>query len=168
MYIMRPGAFDAMNLPLWEASHLLTTLDFEARFPGVLFKSPRHLVNIWGEPHIGAGTSIGAFTEIGDGVVIGTNCRIGAYVFLPPCVTIGNDVFVGPGAFFSNDKYPPSDRADWLQTVVKDGASIGMGAVILPGVSIGAAAKIGAGAVVTKDVPPGECWVGNPARRLPR
>ena len=157
-----------MSIELWEASYLFTTLEFERRFPGVLFKSPRHLVNIWGAPLIGEGTEIAAFVEIGDDVRIGRMCKIGAYVFIPPCVTIGDGVFVGPHACFTNDKRPPSPRGEWMRTFVRDGAVIGARVVILPGVEIGEGAVIGAGAVVTKYVPAGETWVGNPARRITR
>ena len=157
-----------MSIELWEAAHLFTTLELERQFPGVVFKSPRHLVNIWGAPTIGAGTEIAAFVEIGDDARIGRKCKIGAFVFIPPCVTIGDGVFVGPGAVFTNDKYPPSPRGEWLRTFIRDGAVIGARAVTLPGVTIGEGAVIGAGAVVTKDVPAGETWVGNPARRIVR
>lgn len=77
---------------------------------------------------------------------------------------IGDDVFIGPRVTFTNDKYPPSP--DWLVTTVGDRASIGAGAIILPGLTLGEGCMIGAGAVVTKDVPAGETWVGNPARKL--
>ncbi len=157
-----------MNLTGWEAEHLFTTLEMERRFPGVLFKSPRHLVNIWGVPFIGEGTEIGAFVEIGDDARIGRMCKIGAFTFIPPCVTIGDGVFVGPRVTFMNDRYPPSPRGEWLRTFVRDGVVIGAAASILPGVTIGEGAIIGAGAVVTKDVPEGETWAGVPARRLDR
>jgi len=157
-----------MSIELWEAAYLFTTLEMEKRFPGVLFKSPRHLVNIWGVPFIGEGTEIGAFVEIGDDARIGRMCKIGAFTFIPPCVTIGDGVFVGPRVTFMNDRYPPSPRGEWLRTFVKDGAVLGAASAILPGVTVGEGAIIGAGAVVTKDVPAGETWVGNPAKEIKR
>lgn len=93
---------------------------------------------------------------------IGNNCKIQAFAFIPPGVTIEDDVFIGPRVTFTNDKHPPSDN--WSETIIKKGASIGAGAVILPGVTIGENAKIGAGSVVTKDIPPNVVACGNPAR----
>jgi acetyltransferase-like isoleucine patch superfamily enzyme len=120
-----------------------------------------------GNCHIGDWCIIHSHVWIGDGVVIGNGVRIEAFSFLPPGVTIRDEVFIGPRVTFTNDKYPPSpSKEDWKQTVVKKGASIGAGAVILPGVSIGRRAVVGAGSVVTKNVPDGETWVGNPAHRL--
>lgn len=87
---------------------------------------------------------------IGNGVIIGDDCKVQAFAFLPEGVALGNHVFVGPHVCFTNDKHPPS--ADWLQTIVEDGVSIGANCTILPGIRIGAGAKIGAGTVVTKDV----------------
>ncbi len=109
-------------------------------------------VNLWG-CRIGAGTRVGAFTEIGRGVTIGRNCKIGAYVFIPPGITIEDDVFIGPQVGFCNDRYPRA-VGEWtcLHTTVKRGASIGLGAVILPGLTIGEGAMVGAGAVVTSNV----------------
>lgn len=123
------------------------------------------LANLWGENEIGEGTSIGAFCDIG-GVKIGRNCKIQCHVSIPPGWVIGDNVFIGPGARFANDK-KHSVKANFEPSrgVVEDGANIGMGALVLP-VTIGEASSIGAGAVVTKDVPPGETWVGNPAKRL--
>jgi len=99
---------------------------------------------------------------IGDEVVIGHRAKIQAFAYIPNGVTIGDDVFIGPRVTFLNDKYPPSDK--WGKTFVENGASIGGGAIILPGVTIWG--KVGAGAVVTKSVPPGMTVVGNPARPL--
>lgn len=115
---------------------------------------------------IGASTSIGAYSEIG-GSTIGGACRIQARVFIPPGVSIGARVFIGPGVLFTNDKYPRVGRR-WkvLRTRVDDGASIGAGAVILPGVRIGRNAVIGAGAVVTRDVAANMTVVGNPAEPI--
>lgn len=122
--------------------------------------------NIWGSKKIGNYTKIGAFCDIGD-AKIGSDCKIQCHVSIPPGWTIGENVFIGPGARFANDKYPDAYTAFHAEPcgVVEDYASIGMGAIILP-VRIGRGAKIGAGAVVTKDVPAGETWVGNPARPI--
>ena len=83
--------------------------------------------------------------------------------FIPEGVVIENDVFVAPGVFFSNDKYPPSSQKEWGRILIKKGAALGMGAIILPGVTVGERAMIGAGSVVTKDVPDGAKYYGNPA-----
>ena len=81
-------------------------------------------------------------------------------------MTIEDDVFIGPRTTFTNDKYPPSTKEQWQQTLIKKGAAIGAGTVIICGVTIGEGARIGAGSVVTHDVPAGEVWCGNPARRI--
>lgn len=101
---------------------------------------------------------------IGNGVKIGDRCKIQAFAFIPEGVTIGDDVFIGPQVTFTNDRYPPSPREKWEATVVDDGAVIGAGAVILPGVTIGDQSVIGAGSVVTKDVDAGAVVMGVPAR----
>ena len=121
----------------------------------------KDLSNI-GKCTIGSNCTIHSHVWIGDRVKIGDRCRIQAFTFIPTGVRIGNDVFLGPRVTFTNDKHPPSP--EWLITTVADGVSIGAGAVLLPGISIGKNAKIGAGAVVTKDVPEGETWIGNPAK----
>ncbi len=124
---------------------------------------------IWGDAYVyptakvGKGCSIGRGSEIGHNVVIGNNVRIGAMVFIPEGVTIEDDVFIAPKVTFSNDKYPPSSKEKWGKIFVKKGAKLGMGAIILPDVTIGKDALIGAGAIVTKDIPAGEKWYGNPA-----
>ena len=127
-------------------------------------------VNIYGREDavckIGNGVFIGAFVEIGPGVVIGDNVRIGAHCFIPEGVTIEEDCFVGPRATFCNDKYPPSDRQAWGKILVKKKASIGAGAIILPGVTIGESALVGAGAVVTENVPDWVIVTGNPGKRI--
>lgn len=134
---------------------------------------------------IGAGTRVWQFCVVMDGAVIGADCNLNAHTLVEGGALIGNrvtlkcgvyvwdgvtledDVFVGPNAVFTNDKAPRSRvRPEvFAKTYVGRGASIGGGAVILPGVTIGDRAIIGAGAVVTKDVPAGETWIGNPARR---
>lgn len=115
---------------------------------------------------IGYNAKIHSHVWIGSTVKIGRNVMIQAYVFIPNGVTIGDDVFLGPRVTFLNDKHPPSDT--WSNTTVENKVAVGGGAVVLPGVTLGEGCVIGAGAVVTKNVPPGETWVGNPARKLER
>jgi UDP-2-acetamido-3-amino-2,3-dideoxy-glucuronate N-acetyltransferase len=127
---------------------------------------------------IGSDTRIGPFVEIQKGASIGSRCKLQSHTFICDGVTIGDEVFVGHGVVFVNDKYPRATddsgqlqtEADWQasRTFVEGGASIGSGAVILGGVRVGARALVGAGALVTKDVPPGDTVAGNPARALPR
>lgn len=123
--------------------------------------------NIWGSPQIAKSTSLGAYVEVGDGAQIGKACKIEAYAFIPPGIKIGDNVFIGPRVTFTNDKHPRAN-GDWeqLETIVEDNVAIGAASVILPGLRLGKGCVIGAGSVVTKDVPPGETWVGNPARRI--
>ncbi|MEM3038873.1 MAG: acyltransferase [Thermoplasmata archaeon] len=128
----------------------------------------RDYVNLFG-CKIGKNCKIGAYAEIGRGVVIGDNCKIEAYAFIPPGVTIEDDVFVGPHACFTNDKVPRAvGEWDITPTHVKRGASIGANATIVCGITIGENAIVGAGAVVTKDVPADTIVVGSPARVLRR
>jgi UDP-2-acetamido-3-amino-2,3-dideoxy-glucuronate N-acetyltransferase len=124
---------------------------------------------------IGDDTRIGTFVEIQRGAVIGARCKIQSHTFICDGVAIGDEVFVGHGVMFVNDKSPAAaadgrlaDESDWtlLPVKVEDGASIGSGAVIMGGVTIGAKALIGAGAVVTRDVEPGAVVAGVPARLL--
>lgn len=118
---------------------------------------------------IGKNTKIDAYTYIEEDVEVGDNCKIRAFSFIPQGVRIEDEVFIGPGVIFTNDKYPRA-RGDWklLSITVKKGASIGAGAVILPGVTIGEDAVVGAGSVVTKDVSANTIVAGNPARLLQR
>lgn len=123
------------------------------------------LVNLY-ECEIGDGTKIGAFVEIGRNVKIGKNCKIQSHVFIPEGVIIGNNVFIGPGAVFCNVKYPPmaytGDKI--LSTTVKDCAVIGANVTVLPGITIGERAMVGAGSVVTKNVEDRNLVKGNPAK----
>lgn len=130
-------------------------------------------VNLYG-CQIGDETRIGTFVEIQKGVVVGCRCKISSHTFLCEGVEIEDEVFIGHGVMFTNDRYPratgndgaPLRDGDWTleQTRVRRGASIGSGAVILPGVEIGEGAVVGAGAVVTRDVEPGSVVNGVPAR----
>lgn len=121
--------------------------------------------NIWGDFCIGPDTSIGAFCDIS--APIGAACKVQAHVSIPPGWVIGDRVFIGPGARFANDRKPDlSGQFEPLNGYVGDDAVIGMGALIGAGVRVGARAIIGMGAVVLQDVPEGETWVGNPARKV--
>ena len=125
---------------------------------------------------IGDRTRVGTFVEIQRGARIGADCKIQSHTFICDGITIGDGVFVGHGVMFINDKRPGAVNADgslktdadWTlsPTVVRDRASIGSGAVVMGGITIGEGALIGAGAVVTRDVAPGEVVAGVPARVL--
>lgn len=118
---------------------------------------------------IGKNCKIHAYVYIEENVTIGDNCKIKPFVFIPTGVTIENNVFIAPGVIFTNDKYPRvSGEWEVIPTRVKKGASIGAGAVILPGITIGKNALVGAGAVVTEDVPANTVIAGNPARVIRR
>jgi len=120
--------------------------------------------NFYGDYSIGKTTSVGSFNDIGGKV--GNNCKIESFVSIPPGVEAGDSIFFASGVTFTNDKHPDLSNKDWKQekTIVKDGAGFGANATILPGITIGKGAFVGAGAVVTKSVPPYETWLGNPAR----
>lgn len=107
-----------------------------------------------------------AIYHIGGNVKIGDRVKVQAFTFIPDGITVENDVFIGPGVTFTNDKYPPSHGKGWSVTLVKEGASIGARATIMPGVVIGRNARIGASALVTKDVPDNVTVIGIPARPL--
>lgn len=123
---------------------------------------------------IGDDVKIGTFVEIQKGAKIGHRCKISSHTFVCEGVTLEEDVFIGHHVVFTNDRFPQATNAggqlqteaDWVcvPTLVKRGASIGSGAVLLCGITIGEKALIGAGSVVTKDVPPGAVVAGNPAR----
>jgi UDP-2-acetamido-3-amino-2,3-dideoxy-glucuronate N-acetyltransferase len=117
---------------------------------------------------IGRDCNLNAHTFVEGGAVLGDRVTLKSGVYVWDGITLENDVFCGPNATFTNDRRPRSRvrPAEFPDTRVCNGASIGAGAVILPGITIGAGALIGAGAVVTKDVPPGETWIGNPAHRI--
>lgn len=130
-------------------------------------------INLYG-CSIGDNTKIGAFVEVQKNARIGKNCKISSHTFICEGVTVEDDVFVGHGVIFINDTYPRATNplgelqteADWKvePTLVKKGASIGSGSTILSNVTIGEKAVVGAGSVVTKNVPPNAIVAGNPAK----
>jgi UDP-2-acetamido-3-amino-2,3-dideoxy-glucuronate N-acetyltransferase len=160
----------ATESPANQAPHrLIDDVEFG---DGVVVQS---FTNLYG-CRVGDRTRIGTFVEVQRGAEIGAACKIQSHTFICDGVRIEDEVFVGHGVMFVNDRRPRAtdgagelqSEADWelLRTVIERGASIGSGATILGGVRIGEKALIGAGAVVTKDVAPGETVVGNPARPL--
>ena len=123
--------------------------------------------NIYDNVKIGQYCNIGTLVEIRDNVIIGNNCKIQAFTFIPEGVRIGNNVFIGPHVCFTNDKYPSAFHyGEFMETFVEDNVSIGAGAVILCGVTIGHDAIVGAGAVVTQNVEPFSTVAGNPAKEI--
>ena len=132
-------------------------------------------INLYG-CEIGDETKIGAFVEIQKNAVVGKRCKISSHTFVCEGVTIEDNVFIGHSVTFINDSYPRATtaegglqtEADWKveRTLVKKGASIGSGSTILSNISIGENAIVGAGSVVTKDVPANSIVAGNPARVL--
>jgi acetyltransferase-like isoleucine patch superfamily enzyme len=157
------GRKDAANMPISET----VVLD-----NGVII-SQIDLVNLYG-CRIGGDTRIGAFVEVQKNAIVGRRCKISSHSFICEGVEIEDEVFVGHGVMFTNDPYPratiedgrPQTQADWtvIPTRVRQRASIGSNATILPNVTIGMGAIIGAGAVVTRDVPDYAIVAGNPAR----
>lgn len=131
------------------------------------------LVNLYGCA-IGRGTKVGAFVEVQKNATIGERCKISSHSFICEGVTIEDEVFIGHGVMFTNDRFPRATtedgalqtESDWSvePTIVKRGASIGSNATIVAGITIGERALIGAGAVVTKDVPAYAIVAGVPAR----
>jgi acetyltransferase-like isoleucine patch superfamily enzyme len=132
-------------------------------------------INLYG-CEIGDETKIGAFVEIQKNASVGRCCKISSHTFICEGVIIEDNVFIGHGVMFINDSYPRATtpdgnlqtEADWKveRTVIKKGASIGSGAAILSNIHIGENAIVGAGSVVTKNVPPNSIVAGNPARIL--
>jgi acetyltransferase-like isoleucine patch superfamily enzyme len=132
-------------------------------------------INLYG-CEIGDETKVGPFVEVQKNASIGSRCKIQSHTFICEGVNIGNHCFVGHGVMFINDKYPSATNPDgsmqtdedWevVPTYVEDFAVIGSGATILCGVRIGRGSIVGAGSVVTRDIPPDEIWAGNPARFL--
>jgi len=132
-------------------------------------------VNLYG-CEIGDDTKIGTFVEIQKGVKIGERCKISSHTFICEGVTIESAVFIGHGVTFINDRYPRATaasgalqtEADWTpqRTIIRQGASIGSGATLMGGITVGEHAIVGAGSVVTRDVPPHATVAGNPASIL--
>jgi acetyltransferase-like isoleucine patch superfamily enzyme len=132
-------------------------------------------INLYG-CEIGDETKIGAFVEIQKNATVGKRCKISSHSFICEGVTIEDNVFIGHGVMFINDSYPRATaaggslqtEADWKveKTIIRKGASVGSGATVLANLCVGENAIVGAGAVVTKDVPPNTIVVGNPARVL--
>jgi acetyltransferase-like isoleucine patch superfamily enzyme len=135
----------------------------------------RDFANLYG-CEIGDDVKIGTFVEIQKGVKIGNRCKISSHTFICEGVTLEDDVFIGHSVIFTNDRYPRATNgdgrlqteADWacIRTLIKRGASIGSGTTLLCGITVGENAMIGAGSVVTKDVPPSAVVAGNPARMI--
>jgi acetyltransferase-like isoleucine patch superfamily enzyme len=123
---------------------------------------------------IGDDVKIGTFVEIQKGAKIGNRCKISSHTFVCEGVTIEDEVFIGHNVTFINDRYPRATaaggqlqtEADWacVRTLIKRGASVGSSATLLCGITVGERAVVGAGSVVTRDVPPGAVVAGNPAR----
>lgn len=132
-------------------------------------------INLYG-CEVGDNTKVGAFVEIQKNARVGRNCKISSHTFICEGVTIEDDVFIGHGVTFINDSYPRATtptgelqtERDWKveTTLVKHGASIGSGATILANVTVGENALVGAGSVVTRDVPANAVVAGNPAKLL--
>ena len=132
-------------------------------------------VNLYG-CEIGDESKIGTFVEIQRGAKIGRRCKVSSHTFICEGVTLEDEVFIGHGVTFTNDLLPRATNsdgslqtaADWKcdSTVIKKGASIGSGATLLCGITVGEKSIVGAGSVVTKDVPPGVIVAGNPAKIL--
>ena len=123
---------------------------------------------------VGDDSKIGTFVEVQKGAKIGKHCKVSSHTFICEGVTIGNEVFIGHGVTFTNDRFPQATNEDgsaqtdddWevVETIVENRASIGSGATLLCGITIGESSLVGAGSVVTKDVPPRTIVAGNPAR----
>jgi acetyltransferase-like isoleucine patch superfamily enzyme len=132
-------------------------------------------INLYG-CEVGDESKIGAFVEIQKNAIVGKRCKISSHTFICEGVTIEDNVFIGHGVMFINDSYPRATaaagnlqtEADWMveRTIIKKGASVGSGTTILSNVSVGENAIVGAGSVVTKDVPPNTIVIGNPAKHL--
>lgn len=139
----------------------------EESFPFGIYYDERH-INIWGNCSI-ATQKIGQFVEIGGTnehpTYIGKDTIISAFAFICPGTIIGDNVFIGPRFTSTNDRHPPSKlrnghTQDWKGCIIEDDVVIGASVTLLPGVKLGKGCRIGAGSIVTKDVPPGSLWIG--------
>lgn len=120
-----------------------------------------HYARILRDAHLSDDVSVGSCAEVGSASFIGPRSRISANVFLPSGTRVGADCFIGPGVICTDDKYPRANQPYVAQPpIIHDGASIGAGAVLLPGITIGRGAMVAAGSVVTKDVPAASCVRG--------
>ena len=164
--------------PLFERASLSPTNPYVCIAPDVKLGRDVKLskfINLYG-CEVGDESKIGAFVEIQKNASVGKRCKISSHTFICEGVTIEDNVFIGHGVTFINDSYPRATtgegalqtEADWVveRTVVKKGSSIGSGSTILSKVTIGENAIVGAGSVVTKDVPPNSIVAGNPAKVL--
>ena len=116
---------------------------------------------------VGEHVSIGAMCHIGRNVTIGDNSNIQGSNYIADRTTIGASVFIGPNSTILNDKYPPSGNAEkWIPVEVQNHAVVGGGCTLLPGANLGEGSVLGGGSVLTKSIPAGEVWAGNPARFL--
>src|SRR6185369_11341445 len=166
---VRPAVWSPLNMDLPLYQRIAPDVKLGARVKIYAF------TNLYGCT-IGDDVKIGTFVEIQKGARIGNRCKISSHTFICEGVEIEDEVFVGHGVTFINDRYPRATNeegllqteADWncVPTTVKRGASIGSGATILCGITIGERAIVGAGSVVIRDVPDGATVVGNPARVL--
>lgn len=165
------SAIEAVERPLFMNPYVCIAADVKLGRDVKLSK----FINLYG-CEVDDESKIGAFVEIQKNAKVGKRCKISSHTFICEGVTIEDNVFIGHSVTFINDSYPRSTtsdggmqtEADWKveKTVVKKGASIGSGATILSNISIGENAIVGAGSVVTKDVPPNTIVAGNPARLL--
>lgn len=125
-------------------------------------------VNIYGPVRIGDNTLISSFVSIqGQGTNIGSNCRIGDFTFIPAGTIIEDNIFIGQNCSLTNDKYPKANNKDWQKTpiIIRKNSSIGSGCIILPGIEIGENCTLGAGSILTKNMPNNTTWFGNPAKQ---
>lgn len=123
-------------------------------------------VNIYGPAKIGDNVLISSYVSIqGEGTSIGNNCRVGDYTFIPAWTVIEDGVFLGSHVSICNDKLPKAHNKDWKKSpvIIRKNSSIGSGCIILPGIEVGENCMLGAGSILTKNMPNNSTWVGNPA-----
>ena len=122
--------------------------------------------NLFGNSNIGKNCIISSFVEIQGGVIVGDNCRIGSFSFLCSGVELEENVFLGSHICTINDRHPKPHNKEYKQekTLIKNGASIGSGSVLICGITIGENSMVGAGSLVLKDIPAHQLWYGSPAK----